>query len=102
VKRIRGILGPPTFSKKGGGSRRVWTTSYHANIGIFQPEEEAGLQGHELRVEWEGKQGCQLHRDGGTSNECLLIVNDPPYGNERVYNGLRLTIIADRVQEPRP
>jgi len=32
----------------------------------------------------------------------MLIVNDPPYGKERGYNGLRLTIIADRVQEPRP
>ena len=30
------------------------------------------------------------------------MVNDPPYGNERSYNGLRLTIIADRVQELRP
>ena len=37
-----------------------------------------------------------------TGNECMLIVNDTPYGNERSYNGLRLTIIRDRVQEPRP
>jgi hypothetical protein len=37
-----------------------------------------------------------------TGNECMLIVNDTPYGNERSYNGLRLTIIRDRVQEPQP
>ena len=38
----------------------------------------------------------------GTGNECLPILNDPPHGNEDSYNGLRLTIIADRGQEVRP
>jgi hypothetical protein len=40
-------------------------------------------------------------QDGGSGNECLLTVDDLPDGNECSYTGLRLTIIADPVQEPR-
>lgn len=29
-------------------------------------------------------------------NQCLLILNDPPYGTERSYNGLRLAISLAR------
>ena len=35
----------------------------------------------------------------GTGDECLRILNDPPYGNEHSYNELRPANVADRVQE---
>ena len=35
-----GILGPPTFSKKAAEAAKSGPPYYHANMGIFQPEEE--------------------------------------------------------------
>ena len=32
------------------------------------------------------------HRNGGLSMNTVLILNDPPYGSERSYNGLRLAL----------
>jgi len=32
------------------------------------------------------------HRNGGLSMNSVLILNDPPYGSERSYNGLRLAL----------
>lgn len=28
----------------------------------------------------------------GTEKECLIVINDAPYGNERAYNALRLAL----------
>jgi hypothetical protein len=42
---------------------------------------------------------CPLHRVSEGETECLLMVNDPPYGNERSCYGPRLTIITDGFQE---
>jgi hypothetical protein len=41
-------------------------------------------------------------RRGSRSRGGLSLVGSEHHGNERSYNGLRLAIMADRVQEPRP
>jgi hypothetical protein len=51
-------------------------------MGIFQPEEEAGLRGHELRVEREGKhklpfgRRCDGVENAGIGNTCFRMVGD--------------------------
>ncbi len=54
------------------------------------------------RAKWSAGRVAGTRHPSGAAKFRFGNNDTPQHGNERSYNGLRLAIIADRVQEPRP